>query len=74
MLPLQIGVMHAIKREAKGSRNAQWARFNGLIPGIVYGFDGKGSGEVKPVYVREADLRREISKRRQTFLNTLFDV
>ncbi len=71
---LQVGSIQAIKRDAVGSRDSQWARRNGLIPGIVYGYDSKGHGQVQTVYVKEASIRKEINKRRSTFLNTLFDM
>lgn len=42
---------------------------NGLIPGLIYGV-----GRPLRVYVKESDLRAEVNKRRESFLNTLFDV
>jgi hypothetical protein len=69
-----VGAIHAIPRAASGSRSAQWARMHGLIPGIVYGYDAQGRDAVDLVYVREADLRREVNKRGPTFMNTLYDM
>jgi large subunit ribosomal protein L25 len=69
-----VGTIEALPRSAVGSRDAQWARQNALIPGIIYGFDSDGREDVVLVYVREADLRREVNKRAEFFSNTLFDI
>jgi ribosomal protein L25 (general stress protein Ctc) len=69
-----VGSIQAIRRDVVGSRFAQRARQHKLIPGIVYGFDSEGRDEVDLVYVRELDLRREVTKRGVSFNNTLFDM
>lgn len=69
-----MGEIHAIRREATGSREAQAARRKQLIPGIVYGYDEAGNDTTELIYVREADLRREVNKRKECFYNTLFDI
>ena len=69
-----VGEIRAFNREAAGSRDSQWARANKLIPGIVYGYSGAGVDAAQKVYVNDADLRREVVKRGQSFYNTLFDV
>ena len=71
----EVGEIEAVPRDKSGSRHAQWARQNKLIPGIVYGpeLSGKRATE-QLIYVRESDLRREVNKRGATFTNTLFDM
>lgn len=71
----EVGEITAFRRDQAGSRHAQWARQNQLIPGIVYGPgpDGRRATEEK-IYVRESDLRREVNKRGPCFTNTLFDM
>jgi hypothetical protein len=66
----------AVVRSKLGSRNAQWARQNGYVPGMVYGgspAEGDGSA-ILLTYTKEADLRREILLRKTSFLNTLFEL
>lgn len=70
----EVASIRAVRRETVGKRNAQWARMNDLIPGIIYGGGSSKHTEVIKIYVPEADLRREVHKRKMTFLNTLFDV
>ena len=70
----QVGHIEALERTATGSRSAQWARRHTLIPGIIHGIDENGRDDVELVYVRDADLRREVGRRGQTFSNTLFDM
>lgn len=70
----EVGEIHAIRREATGSREAQAARRKQLIPGIVYGYDEAGNDTTELIYIREADLRREVNKRKECFYNTLFDM
>lgn len=72
--PAQVGTIEALERDVTGSRNAQWARAHKLIPGIIHGVGADGVDEVQLVYVRDADLRREVGRRGQTFSNTLFDM
>jgi large subunit ribosomal protein L25 len=69
--------LHAVRRELDGKRHAQYSRRHGLIPGLVYsaasskgGFVSGQQGTLK-VYVKEADLRREVNRARTSFLNTL---
>ena len=73
-LPAQVGVIEALPRDVTGSRSAQWARAHKLIPGIIHGVGADGVDDVELVYVRDADLRREVGRRGQAFSNTLFDV
>lgn len=70
----EVGRIEATRREATGSRLAQWARQNQLIPGVIYGRDERGRDEVELVYVREGDLRTVVNRRGGTFMNTLFDI
>ena len=71
----EVGEIQAYRREKSGSRHAQWARQNKMIPGIIYGPDESGKrAPVELVYVREADLRREVNKRSACFTNTLYDM
>jgi ribosomal protein L25 (general stress protein Ctc) len=69
-----VGEIKAIRRDAVGSRNAQAARRDHLIPGIIYGYGEDGSDSVDLVYIQEADLRKEVNKRKDCFYNTLFDM
>jgi ribosomal protein L25 (general stress protein Ctc) len=63
--------LQGVRRELDGSRHAQYARRHGLIPGLVYSAaSSKGGGTLK-VYVKEADLRREVNRAKASFLNTL---
>ena len=70
----EVGEIRSFPREATGSRDAQWARANKLIPGIVYGYNDGGGDKADLVYVNDADLRKEVTKRGQSFYNTLFDI
>jgi large subunit ribosomal protein L25 len=70
----EVGQITAIRRDGVGSFKAQAARQKGLIPGIVYGYDEEGNDKVELVYVREADLRKEVNKRKDCFYNTLYDI
>jgi len=45
-----------------------------MIPGIIYGYGEDGSDSADLVYIQEADLRREVNKRKDCFYNTLFDI
>ena len=58
----QVGHIEALERTDTGSRNAQWARANRLIPGIIHGVDADGRDDVELVYVRDTDLRREVGR------------
>jgi ribosomal protein L25 (general stress protein Ctc) len=69
-----VGEIVAVRREATGSRNAQAARQQRLIPGIIYGYDEDGNDKIDLVYVHEADLRREVNRMQDCFYNTLFDM
>jgi ribosomal protein L25 (general stress protein Ctc) len=40
--PAEVGRIEGLKREATGSKLSQWARYNQLIPGVVYGYDERG--------------------------------
>lgn len=70
-----VGEIEAVRRGMSGSRSAQWARRNKLIPGIIYGPDDQGRRTIpEKIYVREADLKRELNKRGGSFTNTLMDM
>jgi large subunit ribosomal protein L25 len=73
-LRYEVGRIEAVRREAVGKRNAQWTRMNGLIPGLIYGRGERGDELPIRMYVKESDLRAEVNKRRESFLNTLFDI
>lgn len=70
----EVGEIQAYKRTVTGSRNAQWARQNQLIPGIIYGYDADGRDTTELVYVKEADLRTQVNKFGRSFMNSLFDI
>jgi large subunit ribosomal protein L25 len=67
-----------ILRSSIGSQSGQWARRNGFVPGMIYGgpvLSGGCQGDnVILTYSKEEDLRREITSRKTSFLNTLFQV
>ena len=66
----EVGEIEAVRRGMSGSRSAQWARRNRLIPGIIYGPDDQGRRTIpEKVYVREMDLKRELNKRGGSSLN-----
>ena len=65
-------------RSSVGSQSGQWARRNGFVPGMIYGgpvANGGSQGDnIILTYSKEEDLRREITSRKTSFLNTLFQV
>jgi hypothetical protein len=67
--------MKVILRTKVGSRNAQWARRNGYVPGMIYGGTGGADAAGAAIVLtmsKETDLRLEINARRTSFLNTLY--
>lgn len=70
----EVGEIHATRREATGSKRAQAARREHLIPGIIYGYDGAGADSIEVINVAESDLRREVNRRKDCFYNTLYDI
>jgi hypothetical protein len=61
----------AYVRPEIGSRESQRARQNGLIPGIIY---GGGVSKERRVYVHEETIRKEMHKRKGTFLSSVLDL
>jgi hypothetical protein len=76
--PAQPKRIEVVVRTKVGSKNSQWARQNGYVPGMIYGGKGGskgaagGAGNIVLTYSKEDDLRKEIARRRLSFLNTLY--
>lgn len=69
-----VGRLNAVRRDVTGKRSAQWARMNGLIPGLIYGVGEGREREIIRIYMKDSEVRSELNKRLNSFENTLYDM
>ena len=62
----------AFRRDRDGKNYSRFLRKNGAIPGVLYGPDGKGHGEIVLIYIPMSEMDRFITRLNLSFESTLF--